>query len=184
MGTMAVMPRASHDWTVDDLATLPDDGLQYELLDGILLVTPAPVPAHQAVAGELYKILDAACPKHLKVFFAPLDWQPDRRTSLQPDLLVVAREDIGSAKVTAPLALAVEVLSPSTRRKDQVLKFSKYADSGVASYWIVDPEVPSLAAYDLVDGAYLQAGRAAGAEALERDRPFPVTVRPADLLDV
>ncbi len=184
MTTMAVMPRALHDWTVDDLENLPDDGLQYELLDGILLVTPSPVPVHQAVTGELYAVLRDACPKHLKVFFAPLDWQPDRRTSLQPDLLVVARDNIGDTNLTEPLALAVEVLSPSTRRKDRVLKFSKYADSGVASYWIVDPEVPSVTAYDLVEGAYSQAGRAAGTETLELARPFPVTVRPADLRDI
>ena len=117
MTSMAVMPRAT-EWTVDDLEHLPDDGLQYELLDGILLVTPAPVPAHQAVAGELYVRLRAACPPHLKVFFAPLDWQPDRRTSLQPDLLVIPRDDIGLKNLTRPLALAVEVLSPSTWRKD------------------------------------------------------------------
>ncbi|MFW6091695.1 MAG: Uma2 family endonuclease, partial [Actinomycetota bacterium] len=75
-------------------------------------------------------------------------------------------------------------LSPSTRRKDRVLKFSKYADSGVASYWIVDPQAPSVSAYDLVGGAYRQVGEATGTEALELDRPFPVTVRPAGLLDL
>lgn len=104
MTSMAVMPRASDDWTVDDLENLPDDGLQYELLDGILLVTTAPIPVHQAAAGELYVVVRAACPKHLKVFFAPLDWQPDRRTSLQPDLLVIARDDIGETNITRPLA--------------------------------------------------------------------------------
>jgi Uma2 family endonuclease len=184
MTTMAVMPRASYDWTVDDLENLPDDGLQYELLDGMLLVTPAPIPIHQSVAGELYVVLREACPDHLKVFFAPLDWQPDRRTSLQPDLLVVARNDIGAKNITQPLALAVEVLSPSTRRKDRVLKYSKYADCDVASYWIVDPEVPSITAYDLIDGAYVEVGVAAGTEAVTIQRPFTVTVRPADLIDL
>jgi Uma2 family endonuclease len=72
-------------------------------------------------------------PDHLKVFVAPLDWRPDHRTSLQPDVLVVRRDEIGAKNITQPLALAVEVISPSTRRKDQLFKFSKYADSGVAS---------------------------------------------------
>lgn len=184
MTVMAVMPRESYDWTVDDLEDLPDDGLQYELLDGILLVSPAPVPVHQAATGELFKLLDRACPKHLKVFFAPLDWQPDRFTSLQPDVLVVVRDDIGSKNVTAPLPLAVEVLSPSTRRKDRVLKFSKYADSGVRSYWVVDPAEQSLIAYDLVDGSYVMAGRADGTESITLERPFPVTVVPAELVDI
>lgn len=184
MTTMALMPRESYDWTVDDLEAIPDDGLQYELLDGILLVTPAPIPVHQGVAGELFALLRAACPNHLKVFFAPLDWQPDRRTSLQPDLLVVAREDIGAKNITKTLALAVEVLSPSTRRKDQVLKFSKYAESGVTSYWIVDPAVPSIVAYDLVAGSYAERGRAHRTETLDLAQPFPITITPANLVDV
>jgi Uma2 family endonuclease len=184
MDHMAVMPRVSDDWTVDDLENLPDDGLQYELLDGILLVTPAPIPAHQAIAGELYVLLRDACPAEFKVFFAPLDWQPDRRTSLQPDLLVVARDDIGTKNITQPLPLAVEVLSPSTRRKDRVLKFSKYADCDVASYWIVDPDGPRIEAYDLVDGAYQDAGRAVGNESVTLHHPFSVTLTPALLLDL
>jgi Uma2 family endonuclease len=184
MTSMAVMPRVSDDWTVDDLEHLPDDGLRYELLDGILLVTPAPMPIHQGVLGELYKRLDAACPRHLKVFVAPLDWQPDRRTSLQPDLLVVPRDDIGPKNVTRPLTLAVEVLSPSTRRKDQVLKFSKYADSNVASYWIVDPHEPSVVAYDLVAGSYLEVARAQGGEKFTVANPFPLRFRPGDLVDL
>jgi Uma2 family endonuclease len=184
MTLMAVMPRASHDWTVDDLEDLPDDGLQYELLDGILLVSPAPVPIHQGVAGELYVLLRDNCPKSLKVFFAPLDWQPDRRTSLQPDLLVIPRDEIGTKNITRPLALAVEVTSPSSRRKDRVLKFSKYADAGVRSYWIVDPSEPSIEAYDLVNGCYVEAGSATGAETVMLRQPFPVTVCPADLIDI
>ncbi|WP_166355067.1 Uma2 family endonuclease [Phytoactinopolyspora limicola] len=181
---MAVMPRASYDWTVDDLHQLPDDGLQYELLDGMLLVTPAPIPLHQGVLGELYKTIDRSCPSHLKTFVAPLDWQPDHRTSLQPDVLVVARADIGQRNITEPLVLAVEVLSPSTRRKDRVLKFSKYADAGVTSYWIVDPTAPSVDAYQLVGGKYVDAGHATGSEPLTVREPFPITVVPAELVDL
>jgi Uma2 family endonuclease len=184
MTVMAVMPRVSDDWTVDDLEHLPDDGLQYELVDGMLLVSPAPNPAHQEVISELCAQLRAVAPKHLKALVAPLDWQPDRHTSLQPDLLVVDRKNIGKKNISRPLALAVEVLSPSTRRKDRVLKFSKYADAGVASYWIIDPAEPSIEAYNLVDGTYTDAGRASGTESVTLERPFPVTITPADLVDI
>ena len=184
MTVMAVMPREAHDWTVDDLEDLPDDGLQYELVDGILLVSPAPTPVHQAVIGELFVLLRAACPKHLKVFVSPLDWQPDHFTSLQPDVLVVARDDIGAKNITRPLPLAVEVLSPSTRRQDRVLKFSKYADSGVRSFWVVDPVEQSLITYDLVDGSYVMTARADGTESITLERPFAVTVVPAELVDI
>src|SRR3954471_14031267 len=92
--SMPVMPREG-DWTVDDLRALPDDGLQYELADGVLLVTPAPRPPHQRAAARLFRTLDDACPPHLEVFFAPVDFQPTRRRSLQPDLLVVDKRDVG-----------------------------------------------------------------------------------------
>src|SRR5699024_10768533 len=85
MSVMALMPRTGEEWTVNDLDLLPDDGLQYELLDGLLLVSPAPVPVHQRVITRLLVLLHAACPPGYEVFTAPLDWRPDQRTSLQPD---------------------------------------------------------------------------------------------------
>lgn len=176
MVAMTVMPRRTDEWTVDDLESLPDDGLQYELLDGVLLVTPAPIPVHQRATRELFLLLHAVCPSHYEVFFAPLDWQPDRRTSLQPDLLVVAKDKIGPKNITENLALAVEVLSPSTRRKDMVLKRSKYEEVGVPSYWVVDPKEPSFIAYDLIDGQYVEVVHARGDEIAEVAAPFPVRI--------
>ena len=85
---------------------------------------------------------------------------------MQPDLLVVAVDDIGDKNVSAPLALAVEVLSPSTRRTDRLLKRSRYEEGGIGAYWIVDPTVPSIEALVLVDGVYQREAYATG----ERDR--------------
>jgi Uma2 family endonuclease len=181
MVSMPVMPREG-DWTVDDLLDLPDDGLQYELADGVLLVTPAPRPRHQRVLGNLYVELRAAVPARLEVFMAPVDFQPTRFRSLQPDLLVVRREDVGELNISRPLLLAVEVLSPSTRAKDLLLKRGLYEDSGVSSYWIVDPEEPSVVVLELRSGAYEQVGRAMGDEALEVAEPFPLTISPRLLL--
>lgn len=182
MDVMTVMPRTGEEWTVDDLDLLPDDGLQYELLDGLLLVSPAPTPVHQRAVTRLLVLLHAACPPGYEVFAAPLDWRPDRRTSMQPDLLVVRNEDVGVQNVTAPLVLAVEVLSPATRRKDQVFKRSKYEDSGVPSYWIIDPEEPSLLALDLDDGSYTTTASARGTERAPLQKPFALEVVPAALV--
>ena len=182
MVAMTLMPRTGEAWTVGDLDRLPDDGLQYELLDGLLLVTPAPVPVHQRAIGNLYLLLQAACPPGFEVFLAPLDWRPDLRTSLQPDLLVVRNEDVGVKNITAPLVLAVEVLSPATRRKDQILKRSKYEEAGVASYWIVDPTEPSILALDLIAGGYIESDRATGTEPAMLSQPFDVEIVPADLV--
>jgi Uma2 family endonuclease len=178
---MPVMPR-ENEWTVDDLDLIPDDGLQYELLDGMLLVSPAPIPVHQRVIRKLCAVLEAACPPEFEVFFAPLDWRPDNTTSLQPDLLVVRNEDVGVTNIQRPLVLAVEVLSPSTRRKDQLLKRSKYEDSGIKSYWMVDPTESSIEVLELVEGSYRTVARVTGEDEVSIAVPFPVRIQPAALI--
>jgi Uma2 family endonuclease len=180
---VSVMPR-DHEWTVADLAHTPDDGLRYELVDGVLLVSPAPANRHQIVVGELHLLLRSVAPADVRVMLAPTDYQPTDRRSLQPDLLVARRSDVGDDPISAPLLLAVEVLSPSTRSVDLLLKHGVYAESGVASYWVVDPAVPSVRVWRLADGAYVEVGRAEGGQALELDEPFPVRVLPQDLLDL
>jgi Uma2 family endonuclease len=181
---MPVMPR-EHDWTVEDLDHLPDDGLQYELLDGLLLVSPAPVFKHQLVSGNLYALMRAACPRELVVLFSPVDWQPDPHTSLQPDLLVMPSELVeveGARSVTQAVPLVVEILSPSTRRKDLVFKRSKYEDEGVGAYWEVDPSTPSIQAYELRAGHFADVGSASGPDALELRFPFPISITPSELV--
>ncbi|KQY56713.1 Uma2 family endonuclease [Nocardioides sp. Root140] len=72
-----------------------------ELIDGALLVTPAPSVRHQIVSGELYAVLRAACPAHLRVLTAPLDVVLTQSTGVQPDLLVAAREDFTEKNLPA-----------------------------------------------------------------------------------
>ncbi len=183
MSKMLVLPR-DRDWTVDDLRALPDDGLQYELADGVLLVTPAPRWQHQRAARRVLRALEETCPPDLEVFFAPVDFQPDKRRSLQPDLLVVRREDLGvAAAIERPLLLAVEILSPSTRAKDLILKRELYASSGVSSYWVVDLDVPSVTAWQLRDAAYTDEVVATGEDELRVKAPYPIVVVPSSLLD-
>jgi Uma2 family endonuclease len=187
MTTMVESPRDAkpwdaRDWTVDDLEHLPDDGRRYELLDGQLLVSPAPVVKHQVLVREVAWLLRSACPLGLDVLFAPVDWQPDHTTSLEPDVLVVRGLDLEAKNVSAGLELAVEVLSPSTRRRDLVDKRAKYESAGVASYWAVDPDQPSVQAWDLVDGRYRSAGRAEGDQELKLEMPFQVSLIPTNLL--
>ncbi len=179
---MSVLPRDS-EWTVDDLEHTPDDGLRYELVDGVLLVSAAPSNQHQIALGELHVLLRACCPPKARVMLAPTDYRPTRRRSLQPDLLVAWRRDVGAEPITAPLLLAVEVLSPSTRAVDLLLKKGLFAESGVGAYWVVDPLEPSVRAWQLVDGDYVEVGHAVGDQSLTLDAPFPVTLVPQDLLD-
>ena len=176
------MPPDFKEWTVDDLGQLPDDGLQYELLDGMLHVSPLPTRQHQAVRAALGRLLAAACPPELVALCTPMDWQPDPRTSLQPDVMVFPREYLAAEKFGDPLTLVIEVLAPSTRYRDLMLKRSKYARAGVGSYWVVDPNVPSVLAGDLVEGHYQVVGEAEGDQLLELALPFPMALAPSALL--
>ena len=174
-------PAKVGEWTLELLDRLPEDNFRYELLDGTLLVSPAPVVRHQAAVGEMYLLLRAACPVDHFVFFAT-DWRPDGRTSLEPDLLVVRRDRIGEQNIVEALALVVEVLFPSSARIDRTLKFSRYAEGGIGQYWIVDPRVPSVEIYDMVDGEYRLTASGQGDETVVVSTPFALSVVPAELV--
>lgn len=165
-----------------DLELMPDDGHRYELIDGTLIVSAAPSRQHQRVAGNLYMLLRQACPPELEVLFAPFAVGLADDTELQPDLLVAARAQFTDRDLPGAPLLAVEVLSPSTRRVDLLLKRDRLQDAGCLSYWLVDPDAPSLLALELVDGAYAEVGRVSGPQAWTATLPYPVTVVPDDLV--
>ena len=175
-------PRVQGEWTIDDLLDTPDDGQRYEVLDGVLLVTPAPRPRHQRALLRLATRLQAICPDDHEVFVAPLDWQPDRRTSLQPDILIVRHDLIGDRAVGGVPTVVGEILSPSTARVDRTAKLTRYADAGIPQYWLVDTEVPAITVHDLVDGGYQVAATARGSENIVVDAPLAVTVSPSALV--
>ena len=181
----AMVTSASSPLTVHDLEGMPDDGRRYELLDGVLVVTPAPGWPHQEMVGGLYLLLRAACPPDLRVLLAPFAVRPNLHNELQPDLLVARYDDLTLKDLPVAPVLAVEVLSRSTRLVDLNLKRAAFARLGVPSYWLLDPEpaAPSITALELDDGGeYHEAGRAVGDEEFAAERPFPVRLRPADLL--
>jgi Uma2 family endonuclease len=162
-----------------DLDAMPDDGHRYELIDGALIVTPAPLWMHQRVAINLVLLLGGACPDDLEILTAPFDVALTEDTVLQPDVLVARRADYSRRGLegTSPV-LAVEVLSPSTRRIDMMLKWSRFEAAGCASYWVVDPDDPSLVAWDLRDGKYVEVGKVSGDEEFRAVLPFEVGVVP------
>lgn len=173
--------RRSGPLTRDDLDRMPDDGHRYELIDGVLVMTPAPAIRHQDVVLNLAVLLKGACSPDLKVMVAPTDVVISADTVMQPDVLVARREDFTERELPVAPLLAVEVLSPSTRRIDVMLKFSRLEAAGCASYWVIDPDTPELVAWELRDGAYAQVAKAAGDEVAWLTAPFEVRVVPADL---
>ena len=168
--------------TREDLAEMPDDGHRYELIDGILIVSPAPRRIHQRASFRLSVLLDAALPADLELLPAPFDVALADDTVMQPDLVVPRIEDLTDRDLPAAPVLAVEVLSPSSRGIDLLLKKDRLERAGCAHYWVVDPLEPSITAWALTGGAYRQVARAVGAETFEVAEPFDVRVIPAELV--
>lgn len=181
MGTVTTLPRG-RPLTAADLDAMPDDGHRYELIDGTLVVTPAPSRRHQLVSGRLFSLLDRACPPDLLVLAAPTDVRLADDTVLQPDLLVVARGEFDDE--TRPLRplLAVEILSPSTRHLDRSLKRARYEAAGCPAYWVVAPDALELTAWELREDGYVEADHTSGEETYAATLPFPVEVVPAQLV--
>jgi Uma2 family endonuclease len=178
----AVRTERGRPYTYADLAAMPDDGRRYEIVDGVLLVTPAPRLSHQHVVLELAVLLRAHVPPGLQVVVAPYDVRLAEDTVLQPDVLVASLADLTERNLPAAPLLAVEVLSPSTRRVDMTLKRSRFEEAGVAAYWVVDPDAPRLVAWELRDGAYVEVADVSGDEVFAASVPFAVTVTPAALV--
>ena len=145
--------------TYDDLAHLPDDGKRYELLEGELIVSPAPSPRHLRVVLKVARFLSLAEDAGWgQVYVAPLD------------VVFISRERlgiIGETNVRGAPDLVVEVISPSSRARDLRTKVQTYARFGVKYYWVSDPNARTVRVYVLTDEGYrahppLRAGQSLG----------------------
>lgn len=168
--------RAPGPLTRADLDAMPDDGCRYELLDGAILMTPAPGPRHQVLVTRVWRALADAAPGDAEVFVAPLDVTLPTGDVLQPDVVVAHRSTVSERDVTGVPLLVVEVLSPSTRRRDLGDKLTAYRDAGCPAYWIVDPDGPSLRVLRLRDGEYVDVPTPATGSVWSVRFPFSVEV--------
>lgn len=135
-----------HLYTLDDYYALPDEQ-RVELIDGVFYDMAAPTSLHQLILMHLLYLFHDCAEQHdmpCEVFASPLDVRLDRDnyTMVQPDLLVICspQDYLHMKCLEGAPDLAVEILSPSTRSKDMILKLYKYEKAGVREYWIVDPE--------------------------------------------
>lgn len=173
--------------SVEEILDLPDDGYRHELVFGVHHVSPAPGSRHQRTLGELFLRLRASCPSGLLVLMAPFAWvvtdPGGTRHEVQPDLLVISSGPDRERLEDEVPALVVEILSPgaANRARDLEDKFALYQAAGVPAYWVVDPEVPSLRAWHLVEATLTPVAEVRRAEAFSTDRPWTLTLAPDDL---
>jgi len=137
---------------------------RYELIDGKAYLMAAPSEAHQTITVELLKqIAIFLTGKTCKVFVAPFDVCLNAKgdndnTVVQPDILVVCdRSKLDGKRCNGAPDMVIEVLSPSSSKKDRYLKFLKYQNAGVREYWVVDPEFKIVQVGTLEKGSYSMA---------------------------
>ncbi|MCS7285276.1 MAG: Uma2 family endonuclease, partial [Hydrogenobacter thermophilus] len=137
--------------TVKDYEALPE-GSPYQLIEGELIMSPAPSPEHQRSSKrlftKLYSLFEET--KRGEVFYAPIDVYLDEENAYQPDIVVVLKD--GKAKLTergveGPPDMVIEILSPSTAYYDLTEKKEVYERVGVKEYWIVDPKRKAIEVY-------------------------------------
>lgn len=134
-------------WTVADLEQLPDDGNRYEILHGELLVTPLPSAGHQGVSARLLVSFAIWCRAHTGWrFLTPGGVYISETTWLEPDVAIYPSPEylnLPWRDMPAPV-LVVEVLSPSTRKRDRHRKRPAYLTHGVGQVWLVNEEARTI----------------------------------------
>jgi Uma2 family endonuclease len=166
-------------YTTFDLEAAPDDSRRYELLDGVVVVSPCPLLPHQRAVVRLSAVLLLAEVGTATTLVAPYDVKVSVKKKFQPDLLVLPDRE-----ATLPV-LVVEVLSKYGRRYDRQTKRAAYQAAGIQSYWIVDTDEPSVTVLELGEGdqdGYREVCIIRSDDLVELVQPFPVRFRPSDLL--
>jgi Uma2 family endonuclease len=141
---------ATKAWTLEELHRLPDDGNRYEVINGELYVTPAPSDRHETIAAKLARVLDRFVEAEaLGYVYRPRAVVEVGGSEVEPDLMVRAVHpdpEAGWGMAPRPI-LVVEILSPTTARRDRTVKRDHYRDIGIAEYWIVDPDASTITVF-------------------------------------
>ena len=155
--------RSGARFKADDIWDTPEDGNRYEVIDGVLYMTPPPIWAHQRGLNKLnIRVANHVYDHDLgEIVTAPVGVVLDEENGVQPDLVYVSRERLGIISergIEGPPDLVVEVLSPSTQARDRGVKMRRYAKAGIPHYWIAVPRDRKLEAYALAVGGYELTG--------------------------
>jgi Uma2 family endonuclease len=139
---------APYKWTYSEYARFPDDGNRYEVIDGEVMMTPAPSPHHQHVLGTLLLAMRPYVERHnLGVVLLDVDLLFATGNFLRPDLVYVPagrRDGISDRGVEVAPGLVVEVQSPTSSSIDRVKKPRRYGDFGIPEYWVLNPPERSV----------------------------------------
>jgi Uma2 family endonuclease len=159
------------DWTYEAYAALTDDGECYEIVQGVLVMSPSPEDIHQDASAllNMYLCQEIRVKKLGIVFSAPFDVMLSPRNVFQPDLLVVLNEHLDRIQERGLMGapdLVVEVVLPSSKLYDRLNKHMAYEQAGIPEYWLVDPRAQSIEVFALEGEKYHSLGIFKGEQAL------------------
>lgn len=177
-------PPPQGEWTYEDYLQLPDDGWRYEVIKGVLYMSPPPQIPHQRVSSELHFEMTSFVKSKAagEVLAAPVEVAFPGASPVQPDLVFVAADRIDEIITRKRIAgipeLIVEILSPSNWLFDRRDKYEQYEEAGVREYWIVDPRACTIEVFVLREGQYTLLGKWTGDQEAESEvlSGFKVTV--------
>ncbi len=158
-------PPPQRGWTLEDWRRLPDDDWRYEVIDGVLYMTPPPRTLHQMILMALAARMWSFARQHQlgEVIVAPCAvLLPTQPVPVQPDLFFIRAERVGiiaETQVQGAPDLVVEILSPSNWLYDRREKFTLYQEAGVTEYWIIDPDIQTIEVSVLRGKTYTLLGR-------------------------
>ena len=160
----------------------PEDGVRYELLDGVLVMSPGVSKFHWRVTQNLANLMKEGGKGRFEAIGPPFDWYINESRYFEPDLLVIPLVDENIRRFEGVPVLAVEIISEFSRPRDLGFKKTLYAEAGLQWYWVVDPDVPELIVFRLDGHRFVEHARVAGDEIYETNEPLPVRVVPKELL--
>ncbi len=158
------LPAKQEQYTFADVLAWSEDE-RVEIIEGKAFMMATPSSRHQEICGELFRQLANFLEgKRCRVYPAPFgvrlferegDRPEDVGTMVEPDISVVCdRSKIDRQGCKGAPDLIIEVLSPSTRRHDRLVKLNLYQRAGVREYWIADPDNESVQVFTLDGGAW------------------------------
>lgn len=140
-----VLQTSQRPLTIEDFESFPDDGNRYEIMGGMLSMSPSPTLKHQRIVGRIYAALQQYFDEAGtgEAFVAPLDVEFSNFDVVEPDVVVVLDSNASvkhEHRIVGAPDVVVEVISSSSAMRDRVRKAALYAMNGVQEYWLVDPE--------------------------------------------
>ncbi|MEW6608051.1 MAG: Uma2 family endonuclease, partial [bacterium] len=146
---MSTVATEEEKWTYQDYVQFPDNGKRYQIIQGEVYMSPAPVPYHQRIIRKLGKIIDEFVTRNDlgEIFYAPCDVLLSDINVVQPDIFFISNENLDIIKdkyIEGVPDLIIEITSPYTQKIDKLLKKRLYETYRVQEYWIVDADKKTL----------------------------------------